>query len=104
MPKKYHKTFTPYRVVDPDVLGGKLLCEHACPSVIQLLNHGLNHSRKCFFVSLIPSKMNLLNPLCVTNNVYMLKMYTFDAFSVCHSLSQTVTGETLFIFWLITKE
>ena len=31
----------------------------------------------------------------------MLNMFTFDAFSVCHSLSQPVTGITFFIFQLM---
>ena len=34
----------------------------------------------------------------------MLTMFTFDALSVCHSLSQTVTNVTLFTFRLITEE
>ena len=30
----------------------------------------------------------------------MLNMFTFNLFSVCHSLGQSVTGIALFIFWL----
>ena len=32
---------------------------------------------------------------------YLLDMFMFNAFSVCHSLCQSVTGIALFIFWLI---
>ena len=31
----------------------------------------------------------------------MTDMFSFDVFSVCHSLGQAVTGIALFIFWLI---
>ena len=31
-------------------------------------------------------------------NIFMLEMFKFDVFSVCHSLDQSVTGIALFIF------
>ena len=34
----------------------------------------------------------------------MLNIFTFDAFSFCHSLGQSVTGIKMFIFWLIPEE
>ena len=34
----------------------------------------------------------------------MLTLLMFDAFSTCHSLSQTVMGVILFSFWLINQE
>ena len=40
--------------------------------------------------------------LCVIINVSILNIFSFDSFSVCHSLSQTVMDVTLFNFWLVT--
>ena len=38
-----------------------------------------------------------------TQNICMCYLFTFDEFSVCHSLGQSVTGIALFIFWLILR-
>ena len=35
---------------------------------------------------------------------YLLDMFMFNAFSVYHSLCQSVTGIALFIFWLLHQE
>ena len=46
-----------------------------------------------------------VNFLCETKkDVSMLNIFTFDAFSVWHSLSHTVMGVTLLTFWLKTQE
>ena len=42
--------------------------------------------------------------LCVMKNISRFIMCPFDVFSVCHSLSKSVTGIALFIFWFIPHE
>ena len=62
----------------------------------------LSHSL-IFFVFLISSKIKVLELTLLNKNISRLNMFTFDVFSVCHSLGQSVMGITLymFVFWLI---
>ena len=50
-------------------------------------------------------KRRLYNFLCVTKNVSMLNMFTFDAFTVCLLVSLTVIMHRCnFTFWLRIRE
>ena len=51
------------------------------------------------FVFLISFKIKVIE-LCVIKDISMLKMFTFNVFSVCHLFGQSVTGLAFFIFWL----
>ena len=55
----------------------------------------IGHSPFCFYLS----KYHLTSFLQEMKNVSMLNMFTFDAFTVCPSLSQSVTGVTLLFFF-----
>ena len=48
--------------------------------------------------------MTVIELVLSNKNVYLLDMFTFDAFPVGHSLSQTITRCTLFTLLLITQE
>ena len=76
-------------------LGVKLLYERVCSRVHIIYNHFLlvTSSLTFVFVFIYISK----ELFCVKKN-YMLNMCTFHAFSVCHSLSQSVSAVTLFTF------
>ena len=62
-------------------------------SVSQLLTHWL------FFC--LPYIIQIIELSLSNENVNMFTSYMY---LVCHSLSETVTDETLFTFWLITQE
>ena len=49
-----------------------------------------------------PQENSFSHKLHKIQNIYF--MFTSDLFSVCHSLTQSVTGISLFIFWLILQE
>ena len=61
---------------------------------MNLLHIGHSDSPFCFYLS----KYHLTSFLQEMKNVSMLNMFTFDAFTVCPSLSQSVTGVTLLFF------
>ena len=47
---------------------------------------------------------SLYNCIETIKNISMIDKFTFDVFSVCHSLGQSVTGIALFICCLIPQE
>ena len=59
---------------------------------------------KVFTVFLISYKIKVIELTFYNKNISMLKMFTVDVFSDCHSLGQSVTGIALLIFWLIPQE
>ena len=62
----------------------------------------LNFSKAIHFVNfLISFKIKVINLTLCNKIVSMLNISTFDVFSDCHSLGQSVTGIALFIFVLI---
>ena len=69
--------------------------------VLQSETHSL--PRKRFFNLLFPISFNS-DYLCASKNVYMLNMFTFNSFSICHSFNQSNNGVTLFTFQLSTQE
>ena len=68
------------------------------------VTHKFTHSltNMFFFIFLVSSKIKAI--LCILKIMSMLNMFSFDVFSVCHSLGQLVAGLVLFIFWLMLQE
>ena len=62
-----------------------------CLSLSNSLTNSLNNVFFCF-------------PYIIQNKGTMINMFTYDMFSVCHSLGQFVMGIALFIFGLIPQE
>ena len=56
------------------------------------------------FVCRISPKKTFIEHSLLYKNVSTINMFTFDAFYVCHSLSQTVTIVILFTFLFITSD
>ena len=59
------------------------------------VHKSLSHS---FFCCLMSFKIKVIEVFSCIKNIPMLNMFTFDVFSACHSLSQSVTGVTLLHF------
>ena len=72
-------------------VGAKLQYERICHSLTNVF----------FFVYLTSFKIKVIELSLLAKNVSLLNMFTFDAFLV---VTQSVTGVTFPIFWLITQE
>ena len=58
----------------------------------QLMCLSVSDSLTFLLFALYNKKYGLWYLLCITKNVSKLNMFTFDSFSVCHLLSQTLIG------------
>ena len=74
------------------LLGANLLYNRVCPAVSQWLTHSVTHthSQTAFLFDSYLSKWRLYNLFCVPKNVSILHRITFDAFSVCYSVSHSL--------------